>query len=204
MAKLESTFRNMLVALFGVTLIASASLGLVYNVTKSPIERAELEKQNNAIAAVLPQFEELGTAYKKFPPEGRDSVDIFPALDQNGEIVAHAVKSYTYSGFSGYIEIMVGIDVNNTITGFRVLRHAETPGLGSKMEQWHNDTEKPGQNIVGRTLNEEGLKVSKDGGDVDAITAATITSRALMDALNRANATVSDLDSYTGATPVNN
>lgn len=204
MAKLQSTFRNMVAALFAVTLIASASLGLVYNVTKSPIERAELEKQNNAIAAVLTHFTELGTPYKLLPPEGRDSIEIFPAMDENGEVVANAVKTYTYSGFSGYIEVMVGIDNENTITGFRVLRHAETPGLGSKMEQWHNDTEKPGQNLVGRTLTDGELKVSKDGGDVDAITAATITSRALIDAINRANATIGELDTYSGATPAEN
>lgn len=186
MAKLTSSFKNMVIALFGVTLIASASLGLVNDVTRAPIAKAELEKQTKAIAAVLPEFEQLGTAYKVLPGDGKDSIEIFPAFDINGQLIASAVKTYTYDGFSGYIEVMVGIDNSGKLSGFRVLKHAETPGLGSKMDSWFSNTEKPGQNVVGRSLNEGALRVSNDGGSVDAITAATITSRAFLSAVNRA------------------
>jgi electron transport complex protein RnfG len=194
----------MVLALLGVTLIASASLGFVYSLTKAPIEKAEMEKQSNAIAAVLPEFKELGEPYKILPNEGRDSLEIYPALDQDGETIANAIKTYTYNGYSGYIEVMVGIDKNNSITGFEVLKHTETPGLGAKMHKWHSDTTKVRQNLIGRTFENGSLKVSKDGGDIDAITAATITSRALLDALNRANTSIEGIDAYSGATSDNN
>lgn len=192
MAKLESSFKNMVISLLGVTLIASAALGLVNDATKAPIAKAELEKQTKAIAAVLPEFENLGESYKVLPAEGRDSVEIFPALDASGAVVANAIKSYTYEGFSGYIEVMVGLDNLGTISGYQVLKHAETPGLGSKMDSWFNNAEKPGQNILGKSLSDGQLTVSKDGGKVDAITAATISSRAFLDAVNRAYQSVNE------------
>lgn len=192
MAKLESNFKNMLIALFGVTLVASASLGLVNDLTKEPIRLAELEKQTKAISAVLPEFDHLGESYTVLPSDGKDSITIFPALNAEGEIIAKAVKSYTYSGFSGYIEIMVGLENASEISGYAVLKHAETPGLGTKMDTWFNNTEKPDQNIIGLSLKDQELKVSKDGGKVDAITAATITSRAFLEAVNRAYKTVEE------------
>jgi len=81
---------------------------------------------------------------------------------------------------------MVGIDKKGNFSGFEVLEHAETPGLGSKMNVWFKNTEKPNQNIIGKNPNSTKFEVSKDGGDIDAITASTITSRAFLDALNRA------------------
>lgn len=202
MAKPQSTFRNMVIALFGVTLVASASLGLVYDVTKAPIAKAELTKQTNAIAAVLPEFETLGEPYTLLPEDGKDSIVVFPALDANNNEIAKAIKTYTNKGFSGYIEVMVGIDKEGVVSGFKVLKHAETPGLGSKMDDWFSSAEKPSQNVIGRKLGTDALKVVKDGGDIDAITAATITSRAFLDAINRANATANSqyLNGYSGAT----
>lgn len=193
MAKPQSTFRNMLTALFGVTFIASAILGLIYDLTKAPIAQAELNKQTSAVSAVLPEFNTLGTAYKLLPTDGIDSIEVYPALDADSTIIACAIKTYTNKGFSGDIEIMVGIDNEGVISGYQVLRHAETPGLGSKMNEWFSNTEKPGQNIIGRNISDKELQVSKDGGDVDAITAATISSRAFLDAVNRANKTLNNL-----------
>jgi electron transport complex protein RnfG len=203
MAKLESSFKNMVISLFGVTLIASASLGLVNDVTEGPIAQTELKKQEMALAAVLPEYDHLGEVIKVLPKDAPDSVEIYPAYGADGEEIASAVKTYTYSGFSGYIEVMVGIDDDGEITGFQVLKHAETPGLGSKMDDWFGNTEKPGQSVVGRSFPDGGLSVSKDGGEVDAITAATITSRAFLDALNRAHRCLNNVwgtDSNSGAT----
>ena len=186
MAKLESSFKNMLLSLFGVTLIASAVLGLVNDATKAPIAKAEMEKQTKAIAQVLPEFDHLNATLKLMPIDGKDSIEVYPAVNAAGEVIGNAVKSYTYKGFSGYIEVMVGIDNNGQLTGYQVLKHAETPGLGAKMGIWFNNADKPGQNVIGRSLKDETLSVSKDGGSVDAITAATISSRAFLDAINRA------------------
>ncbi|HOI49127.1 MAG TPA: FMN-binding protein, partial [Prolixibacteraceae bacterium] len=66
--------------------------------------------------------------------------------------------------------------------------HKETPGLGSKMDVWFNNADKPGQNVIGKSPATTKFSVSKDGGDIDAITASTITSRAFLDALVRAYA----------------
>lgn len=190
MAKLESSFKNMLISLFGVTLIASSILGIVNDATIEPISKAALEKQTEAIASVLPTFDQLGDPIKVLPTDGKDSILIFPALNANGEIVGNAVKSYTYKGFSGYIEVMVGIDKDGILTGYQVLKHAETPGLGTKMSVWFNNPDKPNQYIIGRSLVNETLSVNKDGGSIDAITAATISSRAFLDAINRANTVI--------------
>lgn len=99
-----------------------------------------------------------------------------------------AVKSYSMNGFSGHIGVMVGLDLQGNITGYQVLAHKETPGLGSKMGIWFNNAEKPGQNVIGRNPGTAKLEVKKDGGEIDAITASTITSRAFLEALNRAHA----------------
>lgn len=186
MAKLESSFKNMLFSLFGVTLIASAALGLVNDATKDAIKAADIAKQTNAIAAVLPEFDHLNDPITIMPETGRDSITIFTAVNSENEVVGKAVQSYTYNGFSGFVEIMVGFDAEGIISGYRVLKHTETPGLGSKMGDWFNNTEKDGQCIINKDPATTNFTVSKDGGDIDAITAATISSRAFLDAINRA------------------
>ena len=185
MAKRESTFINMVVTLLLVTGIAAAALGFVYDLTKGPIAEAKLKAQQEAITKVLPEFDKLGDSYKALKEAGGDSLEFFPAF-KNDELIGTAIKTYTKKGFSGLISIMVGIDKDGNFSGFEVLEHAETPGLGSKMNVWFKNTEKPNQNIIGKNPNSTKFEVSKDGGDIDAITASTITSRAFLDALNRA------------------
>ncbi|MBN1987489.1 MAG: RnfABCDGE type electron transport complex subunit G, partial [Prolixibacteraceae bacterium] len=185
MAKRESTFINMVVTLFLVTGIAAAGLGFVYDLTKGPIEVARLKAQNEAIKQVLPEFDTLGNSFKTLAEEGGDSLEFFPAY-KNGELVGTAVKTYTNKGFSGFISIMAGIDNTGNFSGYSVLEHQETPGLGSKMDVWFNNAEKPNQNIIGKSPATTRFSVTKDGGDIDAITASTITSRAFLDALTRA------------------
>jgi len=97
-----------------------------------------------------------------------------------------AVEAET-DGFGGKMRVMVGFAEDATILGYEVLEHAETPGLGDKAGTWFKDENKPGQNIVGRKATGT-FMVSKDGGDVDAITAATISSRAFLRAINTAYA----------------
>ncbi len=187
MAKRESTFINMLLALTLVTLVSAGSLGFVYNLTKDAIAEAKLKAQNDAISRVLPAFEEIRESVTVNPDNGPESVELFPAYN-GGNLVGVAVKSYTKNGFSGHIGIMVGLDLQGNITGYQVLEHKETPGLGSKMGVWFNNQERPGQNIIGRNPATSRLEVSKDGGEIDAITASTITSRAFLEAVARAHA----------------
>ena len=185
MAKRESTFLNMVVTLLLVTGIAAAALGFVYDLTKGPIAEAKLKAQAEAITKVLPAYDELGKSFKTLSEVGGDSLEFFPAL-KNGELVGTAIKTYTKNGFSGFISIMAGIDGKGNFSGYSVLEHKETPGLGSKMGVWFNNPEKPNQYIIGKNPNSNKFTVSKDGGEIDAITASTITSRAFLDALTRA------------------
>jgi electron transport complex protein RnfG len=198
MAKVESNFINMVATLVVVTGVAAAILGFVYDATKGPIEAAKLKAQTEAITQVLPEFDELGESFKTLAEEGGDSLEFFPAY-KGGELVGTAIKTYTKKGFSGFISIMAGIDKDGNFSGYSVLEHAETPGLGSKMGEWFKNPEKPNQNIIGKNPEKTKLKVSKDGGEIDAITASTITSRAFLDALNRAYTTYSKNDATSGA-----
>ncbi len=185
MAK-ESNFKNMVIALFAVTFVASASLGVVNEFTKGAIEKANIEAQNKAVAAVLPPFDKLGASFKVLPEGETDILIFFPALDKDSITIATAVKSYTKKGFSGLFTVMVGFSADGKITGYNILEHHETPGLGSKMALWFSNEEKPGQNVIGKNPAADNLMVKKDGGSVDAITAATISSRAFLESVQRA------------------
>ncbi|GET33685.1 electron transport complex subunit G [Prolixibacter bellariivorans] len=201
MAKRESNFINMLVTLFAVTFIASASLGLVNEFTRDAIKNANAKAQEKAIASVLPNFDKLGKSLKILPKDGPDSLELFPAYDARGNEVGTAVKTYTNKGFSGHFTVMVGFKPDGTISGYEVLQHQETPGLGSKMGQWFRNKDKPKQDIIGKNPGKVNFHVSKDGGDIDAITAATISSRAFLDAVRRAyNTWKNESDATIGST----
>lgn len=197
--KLESNFKNMVLVLFSVTLICSAGVGYVYTLTAGPINAAKEAKQVDAIRNVIPgEFDNdpVADSWTVDTPDG-GKLDFFPAK-KNGEPVGTAIKTYTKNGFGGEVWLMVGFNPDGTIANYSVLEHKETPGLGSKMDTWFTKDGKG--SIVGKTPGTTGLKVSKDGGDVDAITAATISSRAFLDAVNRAaTALAGNADSYSGA-----
>ena len=96
---------------------------------------------------------------------------------KEGILVGAAVECSNSTGYGGEIRIIVGFEADGTIRDYRVLKHQETPGLGAKMDEWFR-TEKNNQNIIGKSPIRNKLQVKQDSGDIDAITAATITSRA--------------------------
>ena len=181
MAKTESTFKNMVLSLTLIALGSSAGLGFVYELTKEPIALSVLNKKLNAIREVVPEFDNNPNEemFMLATPEG-DSLEIYPAR-KNGEIIGYAVNTYTNEGFSGYINLMAGFKPDGTIINISVLQQKETPGLGTKMAD-------PGfkDQFMEKNPADFQLKVIRDGGPVDAITAATISSRAFCDALERA------------------
>ena len=183
-SKRESNFINMVITLFLVAAIAALALGGVYTVTKEPIAIAKQKKLEAAIKSVMPDFDTIVEA-KFIDPEGKDSLTFYFA-NKNGEQIGAAIKTYTIEGFSGKIELMIGILDDGTINNTAVLAHKETPGLGDKMDIKKSDF--PLQ-FKGKNPGDFNLKVTKDGGDVDAITAATISSRAFCDAVQRAYTT---------------
>lgn len=200
MAKLKSTLPNMFLSLTAICLIAGAILAGVNLFTTGPIEASKAAALQNAIQAVVPAFDNNPTeeAYMAATAEG-DSLKIYPAK-KGGQLVGVAVESNTKKGFSGEIKVIVGFDTAGKLYNYSVLQHAETPGLGAKMQGWFSDKSNPKRCVIGRNLSEGALRVSKDGGTVDAITAATITSRAFLDAVNRAYSAYAGTDTQSGAT----
>lgn len=188
----------MLLSLTGTCVIAGAILAGVNEVTKEPIAQTKAATLEAAIKAVTPAFDNKPTeeSYMVATPEG-DSLRIYPAKS-GGEMVGAAVESFTKKGFGGEIKVIVGFDMDGKITNYSVLSHSETPGLGAKMQEWFS-TEKGNQSVIGRKIDGKGLTVSKDGGDVDAITAATISSRAFLDAVNKAYTAFSGTDAQSTA-----
>ena len=166
MAKLESTFKNMVLSLTLIALVAAGLLAGVYMLTQFRIAEQARAKQEAARLAVL--------------------------NGQEGQAI-----EVSENGFGGIFKVMVGLAPDGTILGYQVLEHQETPGLGSHMAEWFQDASKPAQNIIGRKAG--ALRVSKDGGDVDAITAATISSRAFLKAVNNAYSEAFHTDAYSGA-----
>jgi len=182
MAKKESTFMSMVTTLFVITLVAAGLLGSVYALTKEPIRLAELKKKNDAIKVVVPGFDnEPSQEVQRIFMDG-DSIYLYTARE-GGEILGTAVETFTNLGFGGLIKLMVGFAPDGTIIDIAVLKHSETPGLGNKMEKSKSDFS---LQFMGKNPETFKLAVKKDRGDVDAITASTITSRAYCDAVARA------------------
>lgn len=187
MAKIKSSLINMLLSLGLITMVAAALLGGVYVLTIDTIAETELKAQVAAISEVAPEFDNNPLDGHFVCKVGPDSLvmEVYPAKKE-GKLVGAAVKSVTYNGFSGEIAIMFGFNIDGSVNNYRVLKHSETAGLGSKMQEWFS-TPKGKQSVLGLNPIKNKMRVSKDGGEVDAITAATITSRAFLDALNNAH-----------------
>ena len=172
----KSSFKNMTVCLFAICLVCSALLAGVYALTKEPIDAAAKAKNEAAIKEVLP---ETASAIEEERTVEMDGVTYTYnlAYDASGNTVGCAINVSTL-GFGGPIAIKVGFDMNGVICNTKVLSQAETPGLGAKCVE----SSFSGQ-FKGFDTAEKKLSVKKDGGDVDAITASTITSRAYADGL---------------------
>lgn len=192
----------MFLSLTLICIITSGLLAATYQYTAGPIAETEAKALQAAIKEVTPEFDNdpVAESFKVESPDGYELL-IYPA-QKGGETVGAAVESSTKNGFSGLIRIIVGFDKEGKILNYSVLQHSETPGLGAKMDQWFK-TDKNKQSIIGRSLASGPLSVSKDGGDVDAITASTISSRAFLEAVNRAYNAYAGIDAETGATPQN-
>lgn len=189
MKKIESTFINMLVSLLTVCLVSAGLLAGVYELTKADIALAEKNKQENALKGVLPEFDTIET-------DSINGAPVFKAF-KNGVYVGAATITSDL-GFSDQIVVMVGIDNAKNIVNYEVLSQKETPGLGTKCVDWFKEQ------INGKSISTD-FKVTKDGGDVDAITAATISSRAFLNAINNASEILTgeeDTDGVTSATEI--
>lgn len=191
----------MVLVLTTITLVAATALGSVYTLTKGPIEESKKAKKELAIRAVLPDFDRLDPEVLVELEGLADPFYVYKAYSGE-EFVGAAVQTYSKNGFSGEIKIMVGFDVNGNIVNYSVLEQKETPGLGTKMADWFK-TDRGQQNICGLNPKTANLTVSKSGGQVDAITAATISSVAFLESIRFAYTAYSNnYDAMSGATEV--
>lgn len=182
MAKKDS-FVNMVVTLFVITAIPAVLLGFVYKFTKEPIEQAKKIKLSNSINLVVPGASTAEiNQFSVMPETGKDSLTFYEVVSEN-KIIGTAVQTYSDNAFGGRITIMVGFKPDGTIIDNDVLEHSETPGLGDKASKSKSDWN---SQFKDKNPKEFNINLKKDGGEVDAITAATISSRAYIDALQRA------------------
>jgi len=177
--KLESTLTNMILSLLLISAVMAAALGFVYGVTKGPIEQANKQKEIQAVREVLPAFDNDPTIDAKVI----DGLTFYIGT-KGGQNVGCAVKTFTDKGFSGRFDLMVGFKPDGSINQIVVLDQKETPGLGTKMKEAKFKDQFNSLNIASIASKE--LKVKKDGGSIDAITAATISSRAFCDGVQKA------------------
>ena len=185
MAKLQSSFMNMALSLTCIALVAAGALAGVYMLTLAPIEAAMKAKQEAAIMQVLPEVEGLQVADAE-TVEGVTLYKAYVGEEWVGTAVEASTEGNTNMPFGGTFRLMVGFDKVGNVVNYVVLEQAETPGLGALMTTWFKNADKPGQNILGKNPATTEFSVSKDGGDVDAITASTITSRAFLEVVVKA------------------
>lgn len=203
MKKLESNFRNMVLALTGVSMVAVALLAWVNQLTQEPIRKAKTEKLEAAIAEVLTDYDNDPTMDPDTIEMGGLEYVIFKATLQ-GKPAGAAVESTDPRGFSGAIKLLVGFDEEGNVLNYSVLSMSETPGLGTKADTWFKKGERG--DITGMNPGREPLKLTSEGGQVDAITASTVTTRSFIRAVNNAYLAYKDresgADGTSGATAV--
>lgn len=180
--KKQSTFLYVLrlaLTLLAITSCMAAALAGVNRITKPIIAKANETKTQTAIEAVLPGggkavefMDTTGLVKKVYASDKGYAVQVTPA------------------GFDGDVNMMVGVDKEGKVLGISVISHTETAGLGAVAAANNSKGEAFRNQFIGMSGE---LAVSKDGGEVDAITGATITSRAITEGVNAAMACVDNL-----------
>lgn len=207
MKKLQSTWYNMAIVLTLIAVIAGAALAYVNNMTKTVIAEINQQNEDQAKKDVLCADEIKVESEATINVDGKDFV-VYNAGEKGCAVKAVDPQN---ASFGGDLTIMVGFDPDGNILGYKVLNTNETPGLGAKASEWF---QKDGRGcIIGKNPAAGALSVTKDGGDVDAITASTITSRSFLRAVNAAydayrqslgRGPMPQTDAQTGATQQNN
>jgi len=161
----------------------AAILGWVYDITQEPIRKAQDDRELQAIAEVVYDgFDNNPFAEKTYIPtaNNQEHLILYPAR-RKGTINAVAIKTSTNKGFGGRMDLIVGFFLDGTISGYKVIHSNETPGLGTKVDKPHFK-----EQFIGIRPQKKSFKVRQDGGEIDAVTAATISSRAVIDAIQKA------------------
>lgn len=191
MKKISSSLQNLILVLVGCALITGVLLAWMNHITEGPIAEKAEKTLADGIQEVMGTTGLTVTANDtlKLSMDGKEATFVVhQTADRNGRPLGAAVESTTL-GFGGDLRVLVGFNPQGTILGYTILQTSETPGLGAKAQTWFQKGGKG--DIIGMRPNEALLSVSKDGGQVDAITASTITSRAFLKAVNQAYAAYS-------------
>jgi electron transport complex protein RnfG len=178
MAKKQFSDVQIFIILTVVSVASAGILAFTYNFTKDPIAKSEARKKEEALRIVLPP-ETTKINSQKITVEGEE-VELSIGEDKNGAVLGYAIQSITKKGFGGEIIFLLGLDLEGKITTYNVISHTETPGLGDGI-----NSEKFKKQFTGKNYENFTFKVVKDGGNVQAITAATISSRAACKALDK-------------------
>ena len=182
--KKESIFRyitRITLTLLAIAIVVAAALALVNGITSPIIEQGNARKTQQAIAAVLPGG--YDTELTEFPDESGIVSRVYKGA--NG----YAVE-VTPGGFDNTITMMVGIDTEGKVLGISIISHSETAGLGAVAAGNGEKSQAFRDQFIGQSGS---VSVSKDGGEIDAITGATVTSRAVCDGVSAALACIAGL-----------
>ena len=177
----------MTVVLTATAIVTGGLLAFVNDVTKEPIAEVNKQATTDGIVKVMGGNPNIKTDADTIENDGKTFV-VYNVTDDKGNALGNAVESSTM-GFGGDLKVLTGFDAEGNILGYTILGHAETPGLGAKATDWFQKGGKG--DIIGKNPAKNNLMVSKDEkdgkkGEVDAITASTITSRAFLKAVNEA------------------
>lgn len=180
--KTSSSFFNMVVTLVLIAVLSAFVLAKVELFTKEPIQKAKDQRELQAISEVVNEFDNNPFEERMIitTPNKKHKLELYPAR-KDGVINSFAIKTYTNTGFGGRMELIVGFYIDGTIKNFKVIDHKETPGLGSRVNEPRFK-----EQFNGFNPSKHKFKVKQDGGEIDAVTAATISSRAVINAIQRA------------------
>ena len=203
MKKLESSILNMALVLTVISIVSAGLLAVVNSVTDGPIAEINEKTVSDGVKSVVVGDSDI--EFTVAPAQEKNGFVFHRVTAADGNILGTAVEATDPNGFGGDLKVMVGFGPEGDILGYQVLEHSETPGLGAQADAWFRQASgevaeqsavttvllgapaKAGNhNIIGMNPGDNLMAVSKDGGEVDAITASTITSRAFLRAVNAA------------------
>lgn len=193
---MKNKFLKNCLALFVITLVAGVSLAFVNEVTKEPIAKAQDKARLEAYEVVYPNAEFkvmdnsdeiLKASSKSLEKENLSQCsvdDVLSVTDKNGNLIGYVFSATSPSGYGGDIKVAIGVsNKTNKITGFTVLSHSETAGLGAKATEDEFKSQ-----FIGKSAN--GINYTKNGAsndtEIDALSGATITSNAVCKAVDSA------------------
>jgi len=201
MKKLSSSLPNMIIVLVVVALITGGLLAYVHKITEEPIARQNVESLATDIQQVMggQKVTVLGDVKLTKNIDGKDyAFVVHKVKTADGKMAGCAIES-SVMGFGGNLGVLVGFDGEGNITGYTIRQSSETPGLGQKADTWFQKDGKG--SVVGLNPDKCKFTVSKDGGDIDAITASTITSRAFLNAVRQAHDVMKDVSASKTTAP---